>query len=562
MLNGDCNPKTVQPTYDEPALEKRLTRTRHRWHRTFGDYFMRTLAVIVALCVLVIALLFTSSCLAPVDKAATADETPAAVSVAGIEVKNRLGECPLAAPQRNGTVLLLVTGIDDPARAQIQALQEAVSSYFEVNVRVALDSEYSSGLLHDVHALIVLANAPVSSPVGLRTLVAETRALGLPVIWMGLDAHRFADALGLRFAGGAPVPILAPDGARIDYNGTRLPAAGILLGRPLDTRLPPAMRALATISLPGDATRPVIVSGENLIYVGFLPFKRLEPSPILALAIHAMAEKLGVHSRDPRVILRLEDINGLEETRNAKGFAKTTSYLLEQGIFFHLAVIPEWVDGEGNVVADIGAAKNVLKLLEDHPYDVEVIQHGFQHRREDLRNAGKPSGTAHEFFFDDDETMGPDAARTYARQRLEAGLTVMQRYMPRPWIFEAPHYEMSLAEEVSARELFPVILHPLQHHGGMRTAFLFPWFTWRGGTAYGPSDVGYIAPADADRFAAILGRLETLAGVLDDPVVVVFYHPYISEIPENENDLEILVDGIRKLGYRFTSVCEELAAAQ
>lgn len=168
---------------------------------------------------------------------------------------------------------------------------------------------------------------------------------------------------------------------------------------------------------------------------------------------------------------------------NGQALAKTTSYLLDQGIFMHLAMIPEWVDDKGNLVADIGASKSVTKLPKDHPYELEIIQHGFRHRREDPRSAGKSSGVAYEFFFGDDETMGRRGGAGLCKAASGIGSGGDAALFAPAMDVRGPALRDVTGRGDVTRELFPVMLHPVQYQGGMRRAFLFPWFTWRGDTA-------------------------------------------------------------------------------
>ena len=127
-------------------------------------------------------------------------------------------------------------------------------------------------------------------------------------------------------------------------------------------------------------------------------------------------------------------------------------------------------------------------------------------------------------------------------------------------VFEAPHYLMSPAQTAVAEELYPLILHAPWIYSGQNGDFFLPWFTRRADVYYGPSDVGYVAYDNPQSVEHILARLEDLARVLPDPVVTVFFHPFMHNAEGRGDDLERLVTGIERLGYRFASACEELAS--
>ena len=124
------------------------------------------------------------------------------------------------------------------------------------------------------------------------------------------------------------------------------------------------------------------------------------------------------------------------------------------------------------------------------------------------------------------------------------------------WAFEAPHYEMSPAQEAVAADQYDMIHHPPLSHGAMANAVRTPWFTIRGDTAFAPSSAGYVDIDDLESTDQILERLAIEATLTPDPVAVVFYHPFLWEMPGREDDLKRLIDGIEALGYRFVSACE------
>ena len=78
-------------------------------------------------------------------------------------------------------------------------------------------------------------------------------------------------------------------------------------------------------------------------------------------------------------------------------------------------------------------------------------------------------------------------------------------------------------------------------------------------TAKARGYVTYDEPLSVDH---ILNRMEEVANVLPDPLVIVFYHPFMHNAEGREDDLERLVDGVARLNYRFVSACAELAAAR
>lgn len=550
-----------KPAGKEPPLETRLRDVRRHWRRPALDYVFRILSVAVALAVLILALTLASAW-SPLG----AQETNTGSGTVAPAVQAEAGatsarNCPPEVDWPATPPLLLVAAdVNGPARPLMLAMRESVASYFRVDVRVASAAEYRAGVLDDVAGVIVFANGVFGEKDRIGRLIDDARTRGLSVMWVGPGAHEFADGLGLTFNDSMPVAGRAPQGSFIDINGATIPAAGFPLAPPVTATSEGRPQVLATIRLPDQETQPVIVANGKVIHVGFLPFDGLRSNLALAATINALAHSLGKHEQDPRVLFRLEDINGYMYGPGDNTFSKVADYLLGENVFMHLSIIPEWMDEHGNLVTDIGAAESVIRLFKENPDATEIVQHGYRHYRMDRRNKGAYSSVAFEFFLDDDVTMGADAAAEFARQRLSAGQEVLSRYLHRAWIFEAPHYVMSPAEQSVAEGMYPVILHPLQYHDGVRTEFFFPWFTRRENTFYGPSDVGYVGRGDLSSVTRILRKLAEIARILPDPVVIVFYHPFMIQAEGQEQDLQNLVEGIKRLGYRFTSVCEELTS--
>ena len=327
----------------------------------------------------------------------------------------------------------------------------------------------------------------------------------------------------------------------------------------------PAQKLLAQALMAEGKAQAVIVTDDRRVYVGFLPFDRFNANLSLTATIDALSHVFGRHERDPRVLFRLEDINGMVYAQGDETFSKTAEILLENRVFMHLSIIPEVVDedqsvGEEQVLADIGAAPSVVKVVKEHPEAVAIVQHGFRHSRRDPRNSGcDVPGCAFEFFLDDDIKLGTDVARDLARDRLAAGKQVLENHLGLVAAFEAPHYIMSPSQTLVAEEMYPVLLFPVSRHAGTETGFFMPWITRRDTTAYGPSSVGYVAYDDPESVDKIINRLSDVAKVLPDPIVVIYYHPFLNNSPGRSEDLKTLIERVRQAGFRFADICKELA---
>ena len=476
--------------------------------------------------------------------------------------RSRCEALPDLTPSR--TILLLPARTSEKDAGSLQAFREALESYLVSNVRMVAPPHYDPVLLEGADALVVLGNGAFGDVAAVSRALSDADDRGVPIAWVGPGADRFADELGLRFRAGLQAPQRG-EVEEIAYNGVAMATDTLAFAPPLAAEM---ARQGEVRAWDPALESPVILNREDLAYVGFLPFVDNYGTLPFVATIDSVARLFGARAVDRRVLFRLEDISATAYGPDAPEFADVTDFLLQREVFMHLGIIAEDVDHdpdlrEERVLRDIGAARNVVTLAFSHPDAVEIVQHGFRHFRPDERNAGCGiPGCGWEFFEDDEETLGVEAAVAFARERLTAGREVIAQHLSVPMVYEAPHYTMTPAQAAVAEEMFPLILHEPWSYGSERGAFFLPWFTRRASAWYGPSDVGYVAYDEPLSVDYILFRLDAIARILPDPVVIVFFHPFIRGAEGREDDLERLVTGIERLGYRFASACDELASAR
>lgn len=535
-----------------PSLPARLAAARQRRRRTWVERVLHALGLVLAL--LALAVVWRSAGAAEASKTNEATEASCRVPA------------PPAAAKR---VLLVATDLTGLRAAQTQALQESVSSYFGVNVQTMALRHYQRGGLAPHDLLIVHGNAAppgadAPARAALAALLDDAAQRRLPIGWVGAGAEALAAQHGLVAEPVASAPAgatgvqAAPAGSYLEYNGARIATVGMLTGTPLRPAAGSGLTVRGQIALPDGRRQPLVIGGPGLVVVNLVPFRDLMPNLALPATIDALSALLGRHRADPRVLLRLEDVNGREYHRGDRSFGDTTRLLLAENVFLHLSLVPQMVDADGKPQADIGDARSALKLMRRYPQRVEPIQHGGLHFRKSPRNFGLSSGTAYEFFFDDDETLGPAAAAALARERLTAGAKLLARHGVKARVFEAPHYTMSPHQEAVAAEMFELLHHAPLQHAGVRSYLTLAWPTRRGAASYAPAMVGFISQDEPRSVDNILQLLDPLARVLPDPVVVIQYHPFMTRMKGREGDLGRLVRGIKALGYRFASSCVEL----
>lgn len=521
-------------------LRERMHGLRRHWRRSRLDRFLSAMVYIVALAI------FTSILTIGAAWPQTAGEQPGGVCDADFGTD----------PSRR--VLLIAADTTGPGAPHALALQTAIGSYFGIGVDLIGTDGYRAGRLDDATSLVVLGNGAFGDPAALVAALEDARAMQRPIAWIGTGAEQFEGALGLAFQRPGDAPVLGDQDTWLHYNGVPIAANGFPVAPPLWPGTTSRMATLATMTHAGANEVPAILTDGNFVYVGFLPAAGYNSNLAFAATIDALSNILGRRVPDPRVLLRLEDIDGLTYGPEDRLFAQTAEYLMSEGVFMHLAIIPETADADQNRLADIGDAHSVVELVRTHPDAFEIIQHGLRHQRADRRNADCYVGSCFEFFLDDDRVLGPETAAALAEDRMRAGQDILARTVGPAAIFEAPHYVMSPSQAAVADRLYPVVF-PLAYHGGVEASYSSPWYSKRDGTVYGPATAGYVAFDDPDSVDGILVTLEHAARVLPDPVILVMFHPFMIGVEGREEDLKRLVEGARGLGYRFVSLCDEIA---
>lgn len=522
-------------------IEKKLASTRRRWKKTVGERMLRLIGIALALIAIAVGVKY-------------ALEFSPRVPVLEPRYTIRQQQPPLI-----HKVLLIAPKAVGNNRGQVTGLAEALESYYGVTV-VRATGGASDTLLAGVGGVIVYGSDAFGAGGALAKLLRSAVDRRLPVFWFGEGFSRYAQLLG------APTfqeqkTRTTPVQTKLIYKGVKLPAVGLNYTPGLDMDAAKQGKVVATLTLYDTFTRPAIIQFERAIYVPFTPFSRTGSMLASAVTVDALGRMFGEHRPDPRVILRLEDVNPVDYGGNDGAFVKVGKYLLRNKIPFSVGIIPIMMDGNGKFVTDIRSAKAVLAFIKAHRSQIEVVQHGTMHYRDDPRNAGKPSGVAYEFFFNDDQAMGVKRAQLFTSRRLKKGYDVMARAGLEPRMFEAPHLEMSPSEQTVADRMFPIMMHPPLSYGESHDHYtaILPWFTQRGDTVYAPSDVGYVHGGDEQgSIDDILGDLRELKEILPDPIVVVFYHPFLVRKKGGEAQLKELVQGAEKLGYRFVNVAGEL----
>ena len=510
------------------------------WHNTIGEYLLKYTGIFLALTILAIGLQYGSSSLRFTPEAGL-----------GHFIKHDVD-------RTEKTLLFVSVNSDKSYVNEAKILKEAIASYHGVKI-ISLQENYAGQDLQKENLIVfVLGNQKINDVTGLNNLMKRVAERKLPLFWLGSGFSQVAQIFDIPLSGEEGLSLMPPSSS-MTYKDTEIGASGLPFSRANLADFASLGEVLASVKLHDAFTRPALIRHGELIYSAFNPLPSASISPPYALSVimDSLSLLVGVHKPNPRVIFRLEDINGSDYNKDNTSFKKTTDYLIEQGVYVHLGIIPTMVDDNDVVHSQIDSALPVLKFVKENPDHVGIIQHGYKHNRKDPRNAGLISGEAFEFFPDDDETMGARAAKKFATKVITEGRAVMQQSGLPPTMFEAPHYVISPAQQQAADELFSLMQHK-PFYGEVPYGFLKPWLTQRDNIVYVPDSFGYVETFNPDSVNEILYSMEKVASIMPDPIVVVFFHPFIRELPGREDDLEKLIKGMKALNYRFVNMEDEV----
>jgi len=530
-------------TPQENSAKSKIHAAEQSWHKTIGENLLKYAGFILTLSVIVVGLKYGY-----ISALRTANAETGHIIKYDVDRSEK-------------TLLFVSVSSDESYSNEAKVLKEAIASYHGVKI-LDLQGNYDRRDLQNKNQVVlVLGSQEIDDTNSLYKLMEEVADRNIPLFWLGSGFSQVAHLFDIPISGEEGLS-LTPPVTSMTYKGTEITATGLPFTRANLKEFALLGEVLASVKLHGILNRAALIRHGNIIYSAFNPFSQASAPLALPVIMDSLSLLVGEHKPNPRVIFRLEDINGYDYAEGDTSFKKTTDYLIEQGVYVHLGIIPAMVDANGKDVAQIGAALPVLEFIKKNPEHVGIIQHGYKHWRKDPRNKGMGSGDGSEFFVDDDRTMGARAAKEFAKKVIKEGCAVMLENNLSPSMFEAPHYEISPSQQQVAEEMFSLMQHPpLYFYDKGPWGFYFPWLTQRNTTVYVPSiSSDYVDVTNPDSLNVILSSLEKVAGILPDPVVLVFFHPFVKEYEGREGDLEKLIQGIKGLNYRFVNMQDEVEA--
>jgi uncharacterized protein YdaL len=476
-----------------------------------------------------------------------------------------------AAPGRRALVLYDSTGRYAAYGAQAGVFAANFISHVARPVRQPVRAYRRGEMAHYAAVVYVGTNYGEPLPSG---FLADVRAGVRPVLWLGENAYQLTDAAFARAHGWFEGTDHVARYTWVWYRGARLTINNNDLDG-IDITGPAKAAVVGTAVAADGSRRPWAVRSGNLIYVSEVALDS-EGGQDRSLAVaDMMAGMMGPVRQRHQALIRLEDVGPMSDPEQLRQVA---GLLSAAGIPFSVAVYPVYV-------GPVTQHPRQRIRLRDRPQVAGAIRymlakggtlvlHGYTHQLGNLRNPSNgESAEDYEFYrvhFGAHGTLVYDGPVTthsgvWTRHRIAAALAEIRAAgLPRPWLWEFPHYGAAPADYRVAASMFTARFErgnyaagPAGHEDVSTLTEQMPPYVVRdiyGGPVL-PETLGHVTgphiPAAGEgSIRQILADAAVQKAAVRDNVAGVFYHPFLGTAP-----LRQLADGLRREGYRFVSPC-------
>jgi uncharacterized protein YdaL len=438
-------------------------------------------------------------------------------------------------------------------------------------------SAYRAGDANHYRALIYVGAEEGQSlnSAFLRDVLAGSR----PVLWLGDNLDQLIDASGAFYGqfgwhwsadGYASVKSVTYKGVAL----SRDPSSADALMRISDVN-PQRATVLATATGADGVQVPWAVRGGNLTYVAEVPLDAADVSDDRYLVLSDLLfDVFGSSSSvGHRALVRLEDIGPNTDPAQLQQVAQ---YLYENHIPYSFALYPVYVDAVASRPRRTIRLSQQPRLITTIAYMLQhgatMVLHGYTHQFGDLSNPlNGQSAADFEFFRVHRDPTGtliydgpvPGDSVQWATDRMNAAISeVRAAGLPRPRIFEFPHYGASVADYQGVQRMFdarydrPQIFSPAYRSGPMSPYMFEQFFPYLVHDAYGttviPENLGYVqGPPVANAGPGSLQAIVDSARVnlvVRDGVASFYFHPYLGK-----ERLGWIIQEMHEMGYQFVA---------
>ncbi len=460
------------------------------------------------------------------------------------EILSKRGYLPKKTPETNPrieNVLILYTEAfqnDSPLTTLERAklFRDLIASHWDINTHMKLVQDYEKREIDNFDVLMYIGeNYRTRIP---RSLINDVNNTTKEVLWINYHPWK----LNTRKLGFKVSDKHSRDFDRISYQNYDFKL------NPTDTSLvhltnPAKAEVLAwLVDNETEKKIPAIVNAnDNFLYVSYLPLAIPyldEPIPFF----DALHETFGHHKKDPKVLLRLEDIHAGPSDFN---LVSINEFLKRKSIPYHFGIIPLYVNPRQNIsmsILDDPELVNILKSMQLN--NGELVLHGYTHQHDG------ETGIDYEFWDESRNRPVDEDGQEFAQERVIAALDILRKAKLSTDIWETPHYQASEVDYRVFKEIFPIIY---DSGNGINVPFLLK----SDNTVFSPIDLGYVSSSES--IDEIIASAKKIYDCFEDPSVSFFYHPHLYRDEElGEKSLNRIIDSLRGMGYEFRSIYDLL----
>ena len=482
---------------------------------------------------------------------------------------------PRTVPHKRVLVLYDGKGKYPAYALQTAALASNLASHFARPVRQSVTAYRPGEMKH--YAAVVYVGTTFGEPLP-RGFLADVRAAIRPVLWLGGNAYKLTNKAFVRAHGWRVLPSdRSGRYATVRYRRARLTITTRQLGA-IDIVHRRWANVIATAVTRSGRRVPWAVRSGRVTYVAEAPLQSGGGRDRSYAIADLMASLFGHKRVRHRALIRLEDVG---PTASPTQLRQVANLLSARGIPFAVAVYPVYVGALGQhprqriTLADRPAVVGALKYMLVK--GGTMVLHGYTHQLGSDRNPyDGESGEDYEFIRvrenSDTKVSYADPVRGdvahWARRRISEALAgIRAAGLPRPAIWEFPHYGATPAEYRVAASMFVGRFargnYAMRVHGHFKLQTLteqtFPFLVH---DVYGgpvlPENLGYVIGPDVPKsgegsIRSILAAAAAQKTAVRDNVATFYYHPFLGTGP-----LRRVVRGISREGYKFVSDCAVL----
>jgi uncharacterized protein YdaL len=493
-------------------------------------------------------------------------------------------DCAVGAPAaqsigRRRTLILHDHGnVGSDAGAAYATLMANLSSHFGP-VKIARAASYRPGEMMPYDLLVY-----VGSGYGEKlpeALLKDVNSGKRPVLWLKQNIDQLAPQdTFYRAYGWLWKDFDGPSRFKIRYQRAVLEpsdsGAGLTTFSKVDKN---RVQVLATAEVGGKSV-PWAVRSKRLTYIADLPLGS-ELTQDASLALTDLLHDL-VPGADPailnrhRALVRIEDIGPMSDPENLKRIAEA---MKREGVPYSIAVYPVYVGptirGRQKIVRLADRPEVVRAIVEMLDEGATLVLHGYTHQFGNRRNPRSgESGADYEFFLAHLNDQGnvvyegpvPGDSEAWAQERLDKAIAELQKVgLPKPSLFDVPHYAASPADYAAISTRFParydrgLYFAPGWNDAGLVSTYMSeqaaPYLIRDSyGSIVVPENLGYIS--DSAGASGPNTKSDVLAGAsallsVRDSVASFFYHPFLGT-----SNLVDIVRQMQQMGYNFVSPCK------